>query len=91
MDGVEVRSDAPGTMGLVVAVLAVEGMHCRSCIALIEETLVEDLGIARAEVDLESGRAVVHYDPTEYLVTDLCDAVAAAGYTAMPVDSTPTG
>jgi copper chaperone CopZ len=71
-----------------VAVLAVEGMHCGSCVALVEETLVEDLGVSRAAVDLESGRATVAYDPARFTVADLCDAVAAAGYTATPVDPT---
>ena len=38
-------------------------MHCGSCVALIEETLTEQAGVARASVDLESARAVVEYDP----------------------------
>lgn len=74
-----------------MAVLAIEGMHCASCAALIEETLVEDLGAARAEVDLESGRATVHYDPSQHREADLCDAVAAAGYTATLVASASGG
>lgn len=71
-----------------VAVLAIDGMHCASCVALIEETLVEDLGVAAAEVDLATGRATVTYDPTEHHVADLCDAVAAAGYVAVPATAT---
>ncbi len=85
----EGRSGAPGGPDGTVAVLAIEGMHCGSCAALVEETLVEDLGVARADVDLESGRATVAYDPALFAVADLCDAVVAAGYTATPVDPAP--
>lgn len=71
---------------LARAVLAIDGMHCGSCSALIEETLVEDLGVASAQVDLDRGRATVVFDPSVHSVTDLCDAVAAAGYTAAVAD-----
>ena len=82
MQGVtdEMRSEsAPG--GATV-VLAIEGMHCGSCSALIEETLLEDLGVTAASVDLAAARATVTYDPAQHSVGDLCDAVAAAGYVA---------
>ena len=70
--------------GTVTVVLAIDGMHCGSCVALIEETLVEDLGVARATVDLASTRATVVYDPSVHTVDDLCAAVVAAGYEATP-------
>ncbi len=73
----------------VTVVLAIEGMHCESCVALIEETLVEDLGVARASVDLESARATVAYDPALHTVDDLCAAVVAAGYEATPATDPP--
>lgn len=79
---------APGerTQGsLAEAVLSIEGMHCGSCSALIEETLVEDLGVASAHVDLVEHRATVVFDPAVHSVADLCDAVAAAGYRAVAV------
>ena len=81
--------DVTGTGGqgdLAQAVLEIEGMHCGSCSALIEETLVEDLGVASAHVDLEARLATVTFDPSVHSVTDLCDAVAAAGYRAAAVE-----
>lgn len=75
-----------GRNDLARAVLSVEGMHCGSCSALIEETLVEDLGVASAYVDLEQGRATVTFDPSVHSVQDLCDAVAAAGYRAVAAE-----
>lgn len=83
---IDAHSTGSGSGRPAVAVLAVEGMHCSSCVALIEEMLVEDLGVTRAEVDLESGRARVTYDAAQHTVEDLCSAVAAAGYTATVVD-----
>lgn len=74
------RTEGSGTLD--TAVLQIEGMHCSSCASLIEETLLEDLGVTRAEVHLQAGRAVVSYDRTRHTPDDLCDAVAAAGYVA---------
>ena len=65
----------------------VGGMHCPSCAALIEETLVRDPGVHRATVDLADARASVTYDGTTLSVADLCAAGAGAGHTARPLAS----
>jgi copper chaperone CopZ len=65
-----------------VAELRVEGMHCGSCVALVEESLRELTGVASASVDLESSRAVVAYDPARVGPDELRAAVAEVGYTA---------
>ena len=71
--------------GLATTELAVEGMHCGSCVALITESLEEQAGVTGATVDLDSGRAVVHYDPEVLGVDELRATVAEAGYSATPV------
>jgi Cu+-exporting ATPase len=71
----------PGSVDLVVT-----GMHCGSCVALIEESLSEREGVTSASVDLESGRAVVRFDPGVVSVDDLSAIVAEVGYSATPVD-----
>ncbi len=63
----------------------VEGMHCGACVALIEESLSEQSGVASASVDLGSARAVVSYDPTQIGPDDLGATIAEAGYSATPV------
>jgi len=63
----------------------VEGMHCGSCVALIEETLGEQDGVTSATVDLDSARAVVGFDPARIDVGALTAAVAEVGYVATPV------
>jgi Cu+-exporting ATPase len=70
---------------VATAELAVTGMHCGSCVALVEESLTELAGVSEASVDLDSGRAVVRYDPAALGVDDLSATVAEAGYSATPV------
>jgi P-type Cu+ transporter len=70
---------------VAVAQLTVEGMHCGSCVALIEETLTEREGVTAALVDLDSARAVIEYDPSTLDVEQIQAAIAEAGYSATPV------
>ncbi len=65
--------------------LSIEGMHCGSCVVLVEEALTEQSGVAAASVDLDSARAVVGFDPSEIGVDELRAAVQAVGYAATPV------
>jgi copper chaperone CopZ len=80
-------SGTPGTTGAQIAVaqLTVEGMHCGSCVALIEETLNEREGVTAALIDLDSGRAVVEYNPSTLEVEDIRAAIVEAGYSATTV------
>lgn len=65
--------------------LSVNGMHCGSCVAVIEETLGEVAGVRAVSVDLESGRAAVDFDPEAISVGDLCSVVTDLGYPAEPL------
>jgi cation transport ATPase len=88
-DGVEPEaSSRPGANGDSARVeLVVEGMHCQSCAALIEETLVRDSRVRTATVDLDQARASVVFDASALSVDELCAAVASVGYQATPVTS----
>ena len=68
-----------------VAQLSVDGMHCGSCVALIEETLGEQAGVIKASVDLDSALAVVEFDPSLLYVDQIRAAISEAGYAATPV------
>jgi copper chaperone len=78
-------SGSDRSTGSATIELAVEGMHCGGCVALIEESLSERAGVTGASVDLDSARAVVSYDPSVLGVDDLQATVADAGYSATPV------
>jgi Cu+-exporting ATPase len=79
-------SGPPATGGPeATAELRIEGMHCSSCVALIEESLTEQAGVAEAVVDLDAGRAVVRYDPGLIGPDGLQATIVAAGYPATPV------
>jgi copper chaperone len=65
--------------------LAVEGMHCASCVLLIEETLADDPAIRSVHVDLDSARATVTFDPTATSVEAVCAMVEGLGYPAGPL------
>jgi Cu+-exporting ATPase len=62
-------------------------MHCQSCAALIEETLLRDPGVRQASVDLDLGRVSVAFEPGAVSVEGLCAAVSSAGYAAKPLAS----
>jgi copper chaperone CopZ len=69
------------------ATLDVTGMHCGSCAALIQDTLVDQAGVETVEVDLESAKAEVGFDPTTISLTELCETIAGLGYGATPAAS----
>ncbi|HUJ64961.1 MAG TPA: heavy-metal-associated domain-containing protein [Acidimicrobiales bacterium] len=59
----------------------VSGMHCPSCVALIEESLLEHPGVESASVSLELQRAVASFDPNIVGIDDLRAVIVGAGYT----------
>jgi len=42
--------------------IGITGMHCKSCAALIEDSLKEAAGVIRASVDFPASKASVDYD-----------------------------
>ncbi|MHA1926444.1 MAG: cation transporter, partial [Candidatus Thorarchaeota archaeon] len=43
--------------------MRIEGMHCASCVAKIEDALIGQDGVIRASVSLLDEKAVVEYEP----------------------------
>jgi copper chaperone CopZ len=72
--------DGPATIDL-----AIEGMHCQSCVLLIEETLADDPAVRRVVVDLDSARATVTFAPEGTTADAVCATVTALGYPASPL------
>jgi copper chaperone CopZ len=66
--------------------LALTGMHCGSCAALIKEILSDQPGVTAAVVGLEESQALVTFDPARVTVERLCSSVAEVGYSASLVE-----
>ncbi len=69
--------------------LDIEGMHCASCVATIEDTLSAVVGVTEAAVNLATGRADVTgrgLNPRR-----LIEAVRSSGYEAKPAEAAAPG
>ncbi|MGH7564153.1 MAG: heavy metal translocating P-type ATPase [Gemmatimonadota bacterium] len=62
--------------------LAVEGMHCASCVARVESELAAVPGVTAASVNLASETALVRALPGTAGARDLVEAIRRAGYDA---------
>ena len=60
--------------------LNVPTVHCMSCKLTIEETLDELDGIADSDVDLDTRRGTVTYDPDTVKIAAITAAIEEAGY-----------
>ncbi|MCX8007570.1 MAG: cation transporter, partial [Coriobacteriia bacterium] len=59
-----------------------EGMHCRSCEALIELTVGDLEGVLAVTADRASAVTRVDFDPEVISLDAIVDAIRGAGYTA---------
>lgn len=62
--------------------LQVGGMDCGSCVARVEQPLIQLPGVRRARANLASGQASVAYDATQVSPNALVRAIENAGYSA---------
>lgn len=70
--------------------LAVMGMTCASCSAVVEKTLGRMAGVTSAAVNLATETATVAFDPSATDVDALISAIKAAGYdAAVRVETAP--
>jgi len=60
--------------------LTLGDMHCAACVARVEKALRQVPGVDRAQVNLATRRAKVHFDPNQADVPALQQAVISAGY-----------
>lgn len=75
------RARAAGyTLGTATTQIAIQGMHCASCVVTIEEALKKTPGVLEASVNLATGQAHLVYLPGLIERKGLASAVEAAGY-----------
>src|ERR671918_1645821 len=65
--------------------LAVEGMHCASCVARVEGSLRSTPGVVEASVNLATGEAAVSYQHDRIGLAELASAIERAGYAGRPL------
>jgi Cu+-exporting ATPase len=65
---------------------SIKGMHCASCVTLLENTLNEVPGVSKATVNLATEKATVTYDPSKVTNEHLSSAVSNVGYQALIAD-----
>nr|XP_060642807.1 copper-transporting ATPase 2 isoform X1 [Anolis sagrei ordinatus] len=76
LDGTSATSeDTATTAG--VAVLGVEGMHCKSCVNIIESSISDMLGVQHIKVSLEQKNATVWFDQDVVTLSSLQHAIQA--------------
>lgn len=62
--------------------LAIEGMHCGSCVRRVTLALQKVEGIETETVHVEVGSASVNYDAEKATQQEIVDAVSGIGFTA---------
>lgn len=62
---------------------SVQGMHCASCVRLIERVLSRTEGISQAAVNLATAKTTIDYDPEKVTDEQIESAVASVGYKAL--------
>lgn len=62
---------------------SIKGMHCASCVIILERSLKKVEGVSGATVNLATEKTTVTYDPTVVTDEKLFSAVSNVGYQAM--------
>ncbi|MBI5421030.1 MAG: copper-translocating P-type ATPase [Parcubacteria group bacterium] len=62
---------------------SIKGMHCASCVAVLEGSLKQVEGVVEATVNLATEKATVVYDSTKVTDEKLSSAVSNVGYRAL--------
>ena len=62
---------------------AIKGMHCASCVVMIEKSLKKTAGVKSAVVNIATEKATVVYDSEKISEVDISSAVKNVGYEAM--------
>jgi P-type Cu2+ transporter len=73
-----------GSDGLATTELYLEGVHCASCVWLVERVPLLLPGVARAELDARRSLARVSWDPTALSLADVARLLDTLGYPPHP-------
>jgi len=71
--------------------LNINGMHCESCAADIQETLAETNGVSYAQVSYDDRQAIVDYDENTVQQATILKKIQDLGYTAIVAGEAQSG
>lgn len=74
------KNPTTNTHNLTTKTYPIKGMHCASCVRLIEKALGKTPGVSSAVVNLATEKATVIYDEKSCSENDISSAVASIGY-----------
>lgn len=80
---------APG--GELIATLGIDGMHCATCVWLLERLPQIVPGVVEARVDWRRATLTVRWKPEHAQLSAIADRVAKLGYRPFPLTSGSTG
>lgn len=69
------------------ATLKIKGMHCASCVLMVERYLSNLPGVFSVNVDLSSEKALVFYDSNQVNIKDMAGAIENAGFEYLGLES----
>ena len=69
---------------------SIKGMHCASCVVMLERSLKKVDGVSLATVNLATEKATVTYDPAKVSDELLASAVSNVGYQALITEEVKT-
>jgi Cu+-exporting ATPase len=73
-------------VGTVTTEILIEGVVCASCVQKIERALLETRGVAKAVVNLATGKVRVEYLPSETNLREIKRAIERTGYKVLDVE-----
>jgi len=71
-------------MNQITKIYSIKGIHCSSCVNVIEKSLIKLRGVERASVNFATEKLSVLYNPEKISEKDIISAVKNAGYEAIP-------
>ena len=74
----------PTTDGLSRIELYLEGIHCASCVWLVERVPLLVNGVARAELDVRRSRAIIAWNPVQTPLSHVARTLDTLGYPPHP-------
>ncbi len=68
---------------MITKTIPIKGMHCASCVRLIEKAVGKIDGVSECNVNLATNKAIVSFDPKKVTNQHIESAVASVGYKAL--------